>query len=76
MKKCINKNRMPEEVQRKADVTKNAEGLDDYIEAQRDRERNLYPLRINSTTVIYVTKGNCTEAYAEKFRKKIGGMKQ
>lgn len=76
MKNGGKKNRMPEEVQRKADVTKNAEGLDDYIEAQRDRERNLYPLRINSTTVIYVTKRNCTEAYAEKFRKKTGGMKQ
>lgn len=63
MKNGGKKNRMPEEVQRKADVTKNAEGLDDYIEAQRDRERNLYPLRINSTTVIYVTKGRGRERY-------------
>ena len=74
MKPGGNTNRMPEEVKRKADVTKNAEGLDDYIEAQRERERNLYPLRINSTTVIYVTKGKRTEDYAEKFRKKIRGM--
>ena len=38
MKNGGKKNRMPEEVKRKADVTKNAEGLDDYIEAQRERE--------------------------------------
>lgn len=63
MKNGGKKNRMPEEVRRKTDVTKNAEELDDYIEAQRERERNLYPLRINSTTVIYVTKGRGRERY-------------
>lgn len=73
MKNGGKKNRMPEEVQRKADVTKNTEGLEEYIEAQRERERNLYPLRINSTTVIYVTKEKCTQEYAKKMRKKIGG---
>ena len=63
MKNGGKKNRMPEEVRRKADVAHNAGELDDYIEAQRERERNLYPLRINSTTVIYVTKGRGRERY-------------
>ena len=47
---------MPPTKERKADTTKNGNDLSGYIERQRKYEERLYPLRINQTTVIYVTK--------------------
>ena len=44
-----NKNIMPPTKERKADTTKNGS---EYIEHQKKREKRLYPLRINQTTVI------------------------
>ena len=35
-------------------------------------ERRLFPLRLNKTTVIYVTKDKQNEVYAAKARKRMG----
>lgn len=53
---------------RPADITKNSEDLDDEIRKHMQRNQQLYPLRLNRTTVIYVTKNKCTPQYAEKAR--------
>lgn len=62
-------------IQRKSDNRKNGKDIDKYIEKQIKNERNLYPLRITKTTVIYVTKNKCTVEYAEKYRKEKLGLK-
>ena len=63
------KNIMPPTKERKADTTKNGNDLSGYIERQRKYEERLCPLRINQTTVIYVTKAKCTKEYAEKYKR-------
>lgn len=35
------------------------------------KSRKLKPLRINSTTVIYVKEEKCNEKYAEEYRRKV-----
>ena len=64
-----NKNMMPPTKERKADITKNGNDLSEYIERQMNREKRLYPLRINATTVIYVTKDKQTKEYADWYRR-------
>lgn len=64
-----NKNIMPPTKERKADTTKNSNSLSEYIEHQKKREKRLYPLRINQTTVIYVTKEKQTKEYADWYRR-------
>lgn len=64
-----NKNIMPPTKERKADTTKNGNDLSGYIERQRKYEERLYPLRINQTTVIYVTKDKQTMEYADWYRR-------
>lgn len=64
-----NKNIMPPTKERKADTTKNGNDLSGYIERQRKYEERLYPLRINQTTVIYVTKEKQTSEYANWYRR-------
>lgn len=64
-----NKNIMPPTKERKADTTKNVNDLSEYIEHQKKREKRLCPLRINQTTVIYVTKGKQTMEYADWYRR-------
>lgn len=64
-----NKNIMPPTKGRKADTTKNVNDLSEYIERQKKREKRLYPLRINQTTVIYVTKDKQTSEYADWYRR-------
>lgn len=64
-----NKNILPPTKERKSDTSKNGNDLTKYIQRQLKRERNLYPLRINATTVIYVTKAKCTKEYAEKYKR-------
>lgn len=63
---------MPEMVERKADTTKNGDKVHQCIANQRKREKELYPLRINKTTVIFVKKEKCNEKYAEWYRNRIG----
>lgn len=58
-------------IERKSDSTKNGKNITECISTQRNREKNLFPLRISRTTVIYVTKDKCTPEYAEKYYKKI-----
>lgn len=58
-------------IERKADSTKNGKNITECIAMQRNREKNLYPLRISRTMVIYVTKDKCTKEYAEKYAKRI-----
>ena len=60
---------MPPTKERKADTTKNGNDLSGYIERQKKREKRLYPLRINQTTVIYVTKEKQTSEYADWYRR-------
>ncbi len=64
-----NKNIMPPTKERKADTTKNGNDLSGYIERQRKYEERLYPLRINQTTVIYITKDKQTSEYADWYRR-------
>ena len=64
-----NKNIMPPTKERKTDTTKNGNDLSGYIERQRKYEERLYPLRINQTTVIYVTKEKQTKEYADWYRR-------
>lgn len=52
----------------KADIDKNGEGVDNAIERYKRREKNLFPLRINRQTVIYVIKEKCTQQYTDWYR--------
>lgn len=56
---------------RKPDTTKNTEDLDSIIARQREREKNLYPVRINRTTVIYVRGKKRNASYAEKYERRM-----
>lgn len=53
----------------KADITRNSEGLQEAIERITLRER--FPLRIDSRTVILVSKEKCNKAYAEEYRRRM-----
>lgn len=53
----------------KPDITVNTGNLDEIIARQREREKNLYPVRISATTVIYVTKNKATRQYAEEYKR-------
>ena len=64
-----NKNIMPPTKERKADTTKNSNSLSEFIERQTEYEKQLYPLRITGTTVIYVTKEKQTKEYADWYRR-------
>lgn len=55
--------------ERKPDTTTNEENLDEIITRQREREKNLYPVRISSTTVIYVTRNKANRQYAEQYKR-------
>lgn len=60
---------MPPTKERKADTTKNSNSLSEFIERQKEYEKQLYPLRITGTTVIYVTKEKQTKEYADWYRR-------
>lgn len=61
----------------KPDTTKNTGNLDEIIARQREREKNLYPVRVSGTTVIYVTKSKVTRQYAEEYKRdKLMRLKQ
>lgn len=64
-----NKNIMPPTKERKADTTKNSNNLSEFIERQKEYEKQLYPLRITWTMVIYVTKDKQTSEYADWYRR-------
>lgn len=55
----------------KVDTTVNGDA-EHLIEERRQLEKNLVPLRLSNTTVIYVTKDKQNEAYAAVARKRMG----
>lgn len=56
-------------VERKFDNSKNADEdkLARVMRQQAEKEKHLFPLRINTTTVIYVTADKCNEKYREEY---------
>lgn len=59
---------------KKADTSKNGEGVAAAIKAQHRREQKLHPLRINAQTVILVPRGKCNKKYAQEYQKKINSV--
>ena len=57
---------------KKVDLTKNGDKTNQAVEAQKKREKKLFPLRLDSKTVIYVTRDKQNTYYAEKAKKKMG----
>lgn len=57
---------------KKVDLSQNGDKTSQAVEKQKKREENLFPLRLNSKTVIYVKKENQNMYYDEKAKKKIG----
>lgn len=62
--------RLPEQY-KKVDTTVNGDA-ENLIEERRQLEKNLVPLRLSNTTVIYVTRDKQNEAYAAVARKRMG----
>lgn len=62
-------------IERKGNNSDNAPGVESCVLRQREKEKNLHPLRVSPTTVIYVTKDKCTPEYAEKYRREKLGIK-
>jgi len=56
---------------KKIDTTVNGD-VESLAEQHKEVERRLFPLRLNKTTAIYVTKDKQNEAYAAKSRKRMG----
>lgn len=56
---------------KKIDTTVNGDA-EILVEQHKQAEKQLFPLRLNKTTVIYVTKDKQNEAYAERARKRMG----
>lgn len=52
----------------KPDNSVNDCGLDTAIERYKQKEKTLFPLRINQQTVIYVIRKKCTNEYAQWYR--------
>lgn len=61
--------RLPEQY-KKVDTSINGDA-EHLAEKHKDVEKKLYPLRIDSRTIIYVTKDKLTPEYAEKKRKSM-----
>lgn len=55
----------------KVDTTVNGDA-EHLIEERKQLEKNLVPLRLSNTTVIYVTRDKQNEAYAAVARKRMG----
>lgn len=62
--------RLPEQY-KKVDTTVNGDA-ENLIEERKQLEKNLVPLRLSNTTVIYVTKNKQNEAHAAVARKRMG----
>ena len=59
----------------KPDITNNSDDLDKAINKCLGKEKRKYPLRINNTTVIYVTKDKCNEEYKHKYLDIMNGAR-
>ena len=62
----------PKGTYKKVDLSQNGDKTSQAVAAQKNREKKLFPLRLNSKTVIYVTKDKQNTYYAEKAKKKMG----
>jgi len=62
----------PKGTYKKVDLSQNGDKTSQAVAAQKNREKKLFPLRLNSKTVIYVTKDKHNMYYAEKAKKKMG----
>ena len=62
----------PKGTYKKVDLTVNGDKTSQAVAAQKNREQKLFPLRLNSKTVIYVTRDKQNTYYAEKAKKKMG----
>lgn len=69
LKKC-NKTSNP-----KPDTSSNCDGMEEVISKCMNKEKRLYPLRINKTTVIYVTKNKLNERYRQEYLERMDGTK-
>lgn len=60
---------LPPDAERKPDPSKNgdADKLARLMRQQAKKEKHLFPLRINATTVIFVTADKCNEKYKEEY---------
>lgn len=54
---------------RKINMEENPKGVENLVLKQKQRERHLFPLRINKQTVIYVARDKCNKEYAERYKK-------
>lgn len=52
---------------KKTDPSINPDDIAPEILRYREREKQLVPLRVSSTTIILVPKDKCTPAYAKKY---------
>ena len=57
---------------KKVDLTVNGDKTSQAVAAQKKREEKLFPLRLDSKTVIYVTRDKQNTYYAKKTKKKMG----
>ena len=62
----------PKGTYKKVDLSQNGDKTSQAVAAQKNREKKLFPLRLNSKTVIYVTKDKHNPCYAERAKKKMG----
>ncbi len=61
----------PENTERKPDTRRNGRVPDEVTERQRERERHLFPIRVNAQTVIYVTRDKCNADYAAAWLRRV-----
>ena len=61
--------------ERKVDLSKNGDKIHISQIIQKNKEKSLRPLRIDSKTVIYVTDEKCNEAYRNAYLDKLSKRK-
>lgn len=61
---------IPADKERKIDCTKNGDAAERLVKVQREKEKSLFPLRIDEKTTIFVGKEKCTEKYRKEWLKK------
>lgn len=67
--RCAYREALPPDAERKPDPSKNgdADKLARLMRKQEEKEKHLFPLRINATTVIFVSADKCNEKYKEEY---------
>lgn len=62
--------RLAPDVERKENCSENGNKMWEKIRQQREKELDLYPLRINDKTTIYVPKEKCNDEYRQAYIEK------